>query len=648
MSAIAHGWKPKGSVAKIPVKVAKEFHSADVGHKYDKGMDKAAKAKRIVKRTRKKYADGGETTADDMIDAAHRELSSQKDRPSIPDIGEPTIGNGGQFSRGYKSVNDVANTASHIAGHAMESGATLPFRYVKSMVDASKERPGSEEAHEAYRDVGSTTGELGLSMLGNKGSPMPDTAGVMVGPYGAHMLRAGNRPHPVYGQEAAEAAEKLRPEFRDAYKGWQADARDAQGRGVLEMRGKEGSNNPYDTDVWKRSGWHRGADEMPRKEISDLGARLVPVEGGYKLEHPAGDLHKVYDIPPIKVNKSLGKGNAMINHDTGQITISDPKEVSSALHEIQHAIQRKEGFSGGANFTIAPNAPEFKQEIFPKGGLSAEVPSWHKDLVAKQEEGGVDPEFIGAARARALFRTYERSAGETEARNVQERRAKGFRYQAHPADTEDITRGLQYESRSHAARPRKDIKIYDTKEMDPEDIIPGGAHRIYSNKYASGGGISGFNPERAEAYGLSKQGMLHSSVPGRTDKLNLDVPAGSYVIPADITSALGQGNSLAGSSVLTKMFTKGPYGMNLPKAKGPRTHPRAASLSKLRFADGGETPMAPIVAAGGEFVVHPESVAHLGGGDIDLGHNILDSFVKQVRDKNIQTLKGLKPPKGSK
>ncbi len=34
MSAIAHGWKPKGSAAGIPVKVAKEFHNADVGKKY--------------------------------------------------------------------------------------------------------------------------------------------------------------------------------------------------------------------------------------------------------------------------------------------------------------------------------------------------------------------------------------------------------------------------------------------------------------------------------------------------------------------------------------------------------------------------------------------------------------------------------------
>jgi hypothetical protein len=34
MSAIAHGWKPKGKAAGIPVKVAKEFHRADKGKKY--------------------------------------------------------------------------------------------------------------------------------------------------------------------------------------------------------------------------------------------------------------------------------------------------------------------------------------------------------------------------------------------------------------------------------------------------------------------------------------------------------------------------------------------------------------------------------------------------------------------------------------
>jgi len=40
MSAIAHGWKPKGKAKGIPVKVAKEFHAADKGTKYGKKKKK--------------------------------------------------------------------------------------------------------------------------------------------------------------------------------------------------------------------------------------------------------------------------------------------------------------------------------------------------------------------------------------------------------------------------------------------------------------------------------------------------------------------------------------------------------------------------------------------------------------------------------
>ncbi len=36
MSAIAHGWRPSGSAAGIPVSVAKEFHAADAGKRYGK------------------------------------------------------------------------------------------------------------------------------------------------------------------------------------------------------------------------------------------------------------------------------------------------------------------------------------------------------------------------------------------------------------------------------------------------------------------------------------------------------------------------------------------------------------------------------------------------------------------------------------
>lgn len=45
MSAIAHGWRPKGKAVAIPVKVAKEFHKADVGKKYGHKTSKKGKSK---------------------------------------------------------------------------------------------------------------------------------------------------------------------------------------------------------------------------------------------------------------------------------------------------------------------------------------------------------------------------------------------------------------------------------------------------------------------------------------------------------------------------------------------------------------------------------------------------------------------------
>jgi len=62
-------------------------------------------------------------------------------------------------------------------------------------------------------------------------------------------------------------------------------------------------------------------------------------------------------------------------------------------------------------------------------------------------------------------------------------------------------------------------------------------------------------------------------------------------------------------------------------------------------ADGGATSGVPIVAAGGEWVVHPNQVTEVGGGDLDTGHEVLDEFVKRMRAELIKTLKNLPGPK---
>lgn len=126
-------------------------------------------------------------------------------------------------------------------------------------------------------------------------------------------------------------------------------------------------------------------------------------------------------------------------------------------------------------------------------------------------------------------------------------------------------------------------------------------------------------------------GPIHSPVAGRTDHLPMHVKSGSYVIPADIISAMGEGNTMAGFKVARHMFESKPYDVE-GKPYGAR-------------ADGGAVNTVPIVAAGGEYVISPEDVTVLGEGDMDHGHKILDHFVKKMRAKTISTLQKLPGPK---
>jgi hypothetical protein len=134
-------------------------------------------------------------------------------------------------------------------------------------------------------------------------------------------------------------------------------------------------------------------------------------------------------------------------------------------------------------------------------------------------------------------------------------------------------------------------------------------------------------------------GPLAGSGAGRTDRLPISVPSGSYVVPADIVSGLGQGNTANGLKAMQRMFTTGPYGMALPRMTRGRGIPRPPRPA--RFAVGGGV---PIMAADGEYVVPPEKVIEIGNGDMDHGHDVLDHFVRLMRQDTIKTLSRLPPP----
>ena len=175
------------------------------------------------------------------------------------------------------------------------------------------------------------------------------------------------------------------------------------------------------------------------------------------------------------------------------------------------------------------------------------------------------------------------------------------------------------------------------------------------------------------------KGPIHSSVAGRTDHLPMHVASGSYVIPADIISAMGEGNSMAGFKVAKSIFSiSGPYdqptgampygGGEMPYGQpAPRKRAYGGSalegqitgamdinnvnpyMARAPLATGGAPDEAhdavPIVAAGGEYVISPEEVTHIGGGSMEDGHKILDAFVKKMRKKTIRTLQSLPGPK---
>jgi hypothetical protein len=137
-------------------------------------------------------------------------------------------------------------------------------------------------------------------------------------------------------------------------------------------------------------------------------------------------------------------------------------------------------------------------------------------------------------------------------------------------------------------------------------------------------------------------GPIFSAVAGRTDHLPMHVPSGSYVLPADIVSHYGEGNTSAGFKALRRLFGGVPYnGQGAPY--GAEGGPYGATMPEK--ARGGSVAGVPIVAAGGEYVLSPDQVKQIGEGDLDLGHRVLDEFVKRSRAELVKTLSNLPGPK---
>lgn len=147
----------------------------------------------------------------------------------------------------------------------------------------------------------------------------------------------------------------------------------------------------------------------------------------------------------------------------------------------------------------------------------------------------------------------------------------------------------------------------------------------------SRGGRSFLTRPRPRGPKAFTRGLVKSPTPGRADHVRTTVRRGSYVVPADVVSGLGQGNTDAGSALLQR--TTAGHGVD-----------DTEEYADGGIADAGEVAM-PVMLSGGEFVFTPKEVEAIGGGSHDHGAAALDNLVKQVRSTTHQTLAALPPPK---
>ena len=185
-------------------------------------------------------------------------------------------------------------------------------------------------------------------------------------------------------------------------------------------------------------------------------------------------------------------------------------------------------------------------------------------------------------------------------------------------------------------------------------IMGGGPIGIASGR-AMGGPPS--NPmaswsEHQEARSLM-HGPIMSSVPGRTDAHHAAVPSGSYVVPADIVSGRGQGNTAAGMNVLQHMFRMGPYGSAPGTIKSGSTMPKPTGMRPMKMSalasGGGKNGThvgkpVPVNLAGGELVIPPEKLMEVVHPNLKHAHAIMDAWVLKERKKLRKTLAKLPGP----
>lgn len=181
--------------------------------------------------------------------------------------------------------------------------------------------------------------------------------------------------------------------------------------------------------------------------------------------------------------------------------------------------------------------------------------------------------------------------------------------------------------------------------MGPQSNLTAGSPGLAGSRGFAQGGVAGGTGGHHNTF----KGPIISAVPGRTDKHRTSVPSGSFVIPADIVSGHGQGNTLAGMNTLQKLFKMGSHAGN-PSAI-PGINPTIKKLAQGGSPSDKHVGLpVKVILAGGEIVVPPENVhetmSRIAKKNLTLSqaHAAMDAWVINQRKRLVKALKKLPPP----
>lgn len=198
-------------------------------------------------------------------------------------------------------------------------------------------------------------------------------------------------------------------------------------------------------EIWKTTGTVKGPDGQWRQEISDKKVsyqkdfeqsppgQAINTFVGDAIEHP--ELFKAYpQSPNIALGMYPSAANASYQPAANKIVIPNRGESgkSSLLHEIQHAIQEREGFAVGGNIRdFAKIAYEANQQIDTLNNKMRDVVKlMDNPNIAKQDKEALRSQYENLMNQRMSLvkdaqidpmQAYGNLMGEAEARLTQRR-----------------------------------------------------------------------------------------------------------------------------------------------------------------------------------------------------------------------------------